>query len=326
MAVILPESASSSFSLPARRWTQHSGVLPGRGRVLVKQFAFPLIACIAVVPLNPYGWKMYWYPLATLHSKAMQNHIAEWFSPDFHQAQYLPVLLLIVFSLAAVGYAPRLLPSSELILLLTTIYLGLRSQRNLAIYAVVAAPGLSRVVKNWRRHADERLSTHHSDATFAWRNTALNVVIMVLLTAFAVLRFCQIVKQQSAAEASHFPAAAITYLRAHPDSGRVFNYYDWGGYLIWKLRPDFRVYIDGRADLYGDAFMDQFSADYGCRDDCAEGSLNRWRIRALLLPPAAPLVAFLKLRPGWKEVFADRTAVIMSYSAKVEGEELHPTD
>ena len=87
------------------------------------------------------------------------------------------------------------------------------------------------------------------------------------------------------------------------------------------------MYIDGRADLYGDAFMDQFSADYGCRDDCAERSLNRWRIRALLLPPAAPLVAFLKLRPGWKEVFADRTAVIMSYSAKVEARNyIQPTE
>ena len=40
----------------------------------------------------------------------------------------------------------------------------------------------------------------------------------------------------------------------------MLNHYNWSGYFIWKLYPDYRVYIDGRADLYGDGFMSDFAA------------------------------------------------------------------
>ena len=42
----------------------------------------------------------------------------------------------------------------------------------------------------------------------------------------------------------------------------MFNAYSWGGYLIYRLYPDFPVYIDGRADLYGPAFFSQYAGTY----------------------------------------------------------------
>ena len=36
------------------------------------------------------------------------------------------------------------------------------------------------------------------------------------------------------------------------------NHYNWGGYFIWKLYPQYRVFMDGRADVYGDALMTDF--------------------------------------------------------------------
>ena len=40
------------------------------------------------------------------------------------------------------------------------------------------------------------------------------------------------------------------------------NHYNWGGYFIWKLYPQYRVFMDGRADVYGDALMTEFGACY----------------------------------------------------------------
>ncbi len=37
----------------------------------------------------------------------------------------------------------------------------------------------------------------------------------------------------------------------------IYNEYIWGGYLIWRLYPDYRVYIDGRADVYGDSLVNE---------------------------------------------------------------------
>ena len=33
-------------------------------------------------------------------------------------------------------------------------------------------------------------------------------------------------------------------------NGTLLNEYGWGGYLIWSLGPQQKVFIDGRADIY----------------------------------------------------------------------------
>ena len=58
-----------------------------RLRALAITFLFDLL----LVPLNPNGAKMYFYPVDTLRSKAMQDYIAEWASPNFHHAEYILV-------------------------------------------------------------------------------------------------------------------------------------------------------------------------------------------------------------------------------------------
>jgi hypothetical protein len=47
-----------------------------------------------------------------------------------------------------------------------------------------------------------------------------------------------------------------SYVRATIPAN-LFVYYDWGGYAIWKLYPEYRVFVDGRADLYGDELLSQ---------------------------------------------------------------------
>lgn len=50
--------------------------------------------------------------------------------------------------------------------------------------------------------------------------------------------------------ASFYPIDAI--LASDLADARGYNAYGWGGYLIWRDVP---VFIDGRADVYGDDFM-----------------------------------------------------------------------
>ena len=45
------------------------------------------------------------------------------------------------------------------------------------------------------------------------------------------------------------------------------NHYNWGGYFIWKLYPQYRVFMDGRADVYGDALMTEFGDSYYLTDN-----------------------------------------------------------
>jgi hypothetical protein len=44
-----------------------------------------------------------------------------------------------------------------------------------------------------------------------------------------------------------FPSGAADFLLAHGVTSPMFNTYEFGGYLIWRLWPQERVFIDGRA-------------------------------------------------------------------------------
>lgn len=44
-----------------------------------------------------------------------------------------------------------------------------------------------------------------------------------------------------------FPSGACDFLLSHGNTGRLFNTYEYGGYLIWRLWPETQVFVDGRA-------------------------------------------------------------------------------
>jgi len=268
-----------------------------------------LVACLAVVPLNPNGTRMYWYPLETLRSRAMQTYIDEWFSPNFHQAKELPFLCLILATLVALGISSRRLRARELLLLSATMWLALRSARHIPIYVLVAVPILSGATQSW-------LDEHGGASWFGSRTSSPGsrrmLVNAIMLAAFVVFTFARVravIRQQVESEAQHFPAAAVSYMARERPRGPIFNDYNWGGYLIGKLYPEYRVFIDGRTDVYGDSFMDDFYATYHLTDGWKR-PIQRWQIRTVVLPPDAPLITALRSQPGWKQIYADSQAVI----------------
>lgn len=42
-----------------------------------------------------------------------------------------------------------------------------------------------------------------------------------------------------------FPEKSVEFIKKESPSGRLFNFYHWGGYIIYFL-PEYKVFIDGR--------------------------------------------------------------------------------
>jgi hypothetical protein len=138
----------------------------------------------------------------------------------------------------------------------------------------------------------------------------LNGVALSAFLILGVVKVHNVLSTQGDAEKRSFPVGAVSFLRAGQFSPTLFNSYDWGGYLIWRLYPEYRVCIDGRADLYGDKVMDQFASVYNISDGSWRHTLEQWQIKTIILPPDAPLASALRLRPGWQAVYSDRQAVV----------------
>jgi hypothetical protein len=119
------------------------------------------------------------------------------------------------------------------------------------------------------------------------------------------------IADQSEMEKARFPLRAAAFLDAKQLPAPLFNSYDFGGYLIWKLYPRYRVYIDGRADLYGDAFIENFIQIYRVDVD-PRPLLDRAGIRTIIVEPRSNLATFLRTQSKWNRVYEDPVAVIFS--------------
>jgi hypothetical protein len=300
----------------------------------VRPLCFVFAACAAVVPLNPNGVRLFAYPFETINSRAMQRYIIEWFSPDFHQPYAHALAALLFATFAALALSPKRARAGEVLLVCVAAYASLRAWRNIPLFALVAIPPLA-------EHAwaviNDRLRTRRDDATANERDAnaserdatasahdedrqtigakmtvrlALNAALLICVPlGLCALRVSRVAHDQSSVEAEKFPAAAVEFLRVHGEADRVFNAYGWGGYMIWKLYPPRRVFIDGRADVYGDALVEQYlSAEGG--EHGWRATLDEYSVNAAMLPPDAPLASLLATDAGWRKVYEDKQAVI----------------
>jgi hypothetical protein len=114
--------------------------------------------------------------------------------------------------------------------------------------------------------------------------------------------------------AKDYPVAAIQYLRQHPQPTGMFNEYSYGGYLIWQLGPQQKVFIDGRADMYEYTGVFQDYVRIVNLDRDALSLLDKYGIHSCLIKRNSAIATLLAASPNWKQTYADDLSVIFVQS------------
>ena len=290
----------------AGEWIEHVlGFHPEQGAPSLRTAAFILLLDLMLVPLNPNGLRLFSYPIETLRSTAMQNYIAEWASPNFHHAESWPFLLVVLGTFATLSWSCLEVRPRDILLLLVSLFAGLCSIRMMPLCVLIAVPLVSRRLGKWPRSSRPRRPPAAS-------RTLLNGVIALAMAVFACVHIVQVIQRQPQSEMQGFPAGAVAFLQTHSPSGRIFNHYDWGGYLIWRLYPSTPVFIDGRADLYGQHLLDQFADTYQFKGAWQQ-TLQGWNIDTVLVPRDSALATGLR-SSGWTVSYEDAQAVVLTAS------------
>jgi hypothetical protein len=185
----------------------------------------------------------------------------------------------------------------RLALLLLLLHMTLSHQRHQTLLAVVGALLLAEPLG--RALAADAAAAPARPGGRAWALgcAAAALVLMGVRLAVPIVR----------SDAPAAPIAALDHVPADLRAQPVFNAYGFGGYLISQgVRP----FIDGRTDMYGDAFTNAFfRAD---QPDLAtlDALLTRWKVAWTILAANDPTVAVMDRRPGWRRLYADRYAVV----------------
>jgi hypothetical protein len=261
-----------------------------------------LVLCLASCLLNPNGIRILIYPFQTLTSPSMQELIQEWASPDFHQLIWQPLALFFLALIATGMLSRRSLSPTSILLTVVFAYAALNSMRNVPLFIIATIPALAEQI-GCLLHLPERSNTP---------NTHLTWSILVLLSFVLVLcglRWFQVRNEQPTVEAQSFPSEAVDWIIENHPQGNLYNTYSWGGYLIWRLYPQYLVYIDGRADVYGDQFIYDYLAIYDARPGWQQ-AFNTQKIRLVLIEPNSGLAATMLHTSGWTVAYADKTSIL----------------
>jgi hypothetical protein len=103
-----------------------------------------------------------------------------------------------------------------------------------------------------------------------------------------------------------YPSRAIA---AIPDGCTLFNDYMVGGLVILE-RPDVKVSLDSRNDLYGAERVDKFM--YFIQGGDGDPAVLLAGADCVLVPPSSGLAQRLRADPGWKLVAAETASVLFT--------------
>lgn len=268
------------------------------------------LGCVAAVSINPYGFALLTVPFRTVSIGVLQSYIQEWQSPNFHMASARWFIALWLVTFGAVGASRRRLGITDFVLFATFTVLALLAARNLPLFAIVAAPiamlhsgaWLERI-RSRQAAAPERTGAPVSSALAA-------VLLLVVIAAAGSIAAPSLTPAASeAAIARTMPAGAAAWVRAHGTGGRLFNSYNFGGFLSWKLGDRWPVFVDGRTDLYDEALFNEYIGTYMASGAWTE-SLARRRIELVIVEPTAPIAEALLGRPEWELAWHDRVALV----------------
>jgi hypothetical protein len=175
-----------------------------------------------------------------------------------------------------------------------------------AIVAVVLSPVISESRLGSRTAAALARLAHPAGGTRGGVNTALAAVLLVLGIGVAVLRTSP--PAQAAEIARVLPAGAVSWMDANDPGSRMFNRYEWGGY-VGEHRPQQPIFMDGRADVYGDALLQMYVGIIGLHGN-PQVTFDRYAIDYAVFPRDTPLAGWFDASPDWQRVYLDATTGI----------------
>ena len=280
------------------------------------------IIALVVLVINPNTYHMYLYPFKTVGIGALRDYIQEWASPDFHQLHLHPFIWMVLLILAAAGLSRRRIDFTDLVLTSFFCYMSLWAGRNIALFALVTAPVLMRygaealrtlweAIRAYNLKQDTLDELGRTQLASSFWLTALNWLILVLVLLLCAIKVYQPLRLEVnlVAQEEYLPVEAVRFIRANNLPGPMFNSYNWGGYLIWHLYPDYPVFIDGRTDLYNDEFIREYVKVTLARPGWRK-VLDQYGVDFILIESDSILAAFLAEGDEWQSVHVDTVATI----------------
>lgn len=293
-----------------------------------------LLATFAVTALNPWAAGIYRALLRQeIATAAHSQGITEWApirlnwtlaSMSFslrHPDGAFYVLLLVAAVALALALRQRKLGAA--VLVGGAAVLAIRHIRFQALFAevVVVVGGAvlaSALAGQWTRIKEKRVGSLAA------------IGLAYLLVGLACVRAADLVSNRTYLGSTNlstfgaglswwFPEDAAAFIEREHIPGRIFNSYNEGGYLTWRLGPQYPDYIDGRALPFGPKLFERNQALMSAVPDSPEWQREseQYDLNAIIVPLGRyngvdlfPALREFCSSAGWRPVYLDEVSAV----------------
>ena len=274
-----------------------------------KKLFFTLIAAIGVCLINPYGLEILWFPFRVASDRFIMDRVTEFLSPNFHEV--LPFKYMLLATIGALALSRRPLGLIELALILLLSYMALYSARHISLFALVIAPILvrstegilnrlpDRILRSYKMRIRNLTVIDENLKGCLWPISSILLVMGLAAAGTLQYRFSE----------KAFPVSAVEFLKREPITGNMFNNDEFGDYLIFAAWPAYRVFMDGRSDMYGERFGRAYFRAAQAQPGWKE-VFEKYGITWVLFDTYSPLSAALQEQTDWQVIYSDHVATI----------------
>jgi len=273
-----------------------------------KQLSLVCVASVLAACVNPFGYLAFHFPFRVVSETYLMDHVHEFLSPNFHEA--VPYRYLLLFLIGMLGVSRARLNFAELALVLLFTSMSLYSRRYIPLCAIVYAPILSKygdiLVKQYEGRGSKLLRQRfvmYGEIDASGKGYAIPLVVLIVIAALSAGKIPVRFPEQTT------PIAAIDFLRENRIHGNMFNNDEIGDYVIYWLYPRYKVFVDGRTDMYGPPILKEYFKVTGIEPGWKD-VLDKYDINFVFHYNDSVLVRHLSADAGWRRIYADKVASI----------------
>lgn len=281
-----------------------------------KSIGLIMLLCLLVSLINPYGYNILLFPFKLTSNKFIMDNVHEFLSPNFHEPMFFTYLFFMMIAVLAVSKARLNVIESILALLFT--YMSLYSVRYIPLFGIIIAPILLRQIQQLVNEAQGRVvdflnkrAERIADADASAKGyllPAAAVILVVVIAATGKISFGFDKKLK--------PVDAVEFLQKEHLPGNMFNNDEFGDYIIYAAWPQYKVFFDGRSDMYGTDRMKEYFKITRIEPGWGD-VIKKYDINWIIYNDKSTLAQFLLQRDDWKLIYADKVANIFIKNTEV---------
>lgn len=258
--------------------------------------------------INPVGIRLWKTSIEYVTNRYLISHTQEYLPPNFQSLTTWPFLIMILLSLWLAMSQRQPIPMAHRFLGVGWTALALMSARNIPLYALIMTPILSMQIKSfltgtrWENREKQFISLQTKIRLPIWATIGSLIIICLILTS-------PWFKERNKFDPNVFPIEATNWIVASSPQGNMMNYFPWGGYLLFRLWPEYRVFIDGQTDFYGEDLTRTYEKILTL-DEGWKFWLDKYQINWVIFPQDSRLIMALRQDPGWECLYKDHLATI----------------